>query len=84
MSQDAYVTFSIYDLLGNLIFNEKFNPGENGGQRGPNNNIKWNTDSLSRGDSSKQIASGVYVCQIIMMDLKGEQQSISGKIALLR
>jgi len=84
LSQDAYVTFSIYDLLGNLIFSEKFNLGENGGQRGPNNNIKWNTDSLSQGDSSKQTASGVYVCQVIMMDLKGEQQSISGKIALLR
>jgi hypothetical protein len=84
LSQDAYVTFSVYDILGNLIFREDFNPGENGGQRGPNNNIKWNTDSLSQGDSSKQTASGIYICRVTMMDLKGEQQSVSGKIALLR
>jgi hypothetical protein len=84
LSQDAYVTFSIYDLLGNMIFREKFNPGGNGGQLGPNNNIKWDADSLSQGDSSKQTASGIYICQITMTDLKGEQQSISGKIALLR
>ena len=78
LSQDAYVTVSIYDLTGNLIYDEKFNPGENGGQRGPNNNIKWNVNS------SKPIAPGIYVCQTTVINSNGEQRSISGKLALIR
>ena len=78
LSQDAYVTVSIYDLTGNLIYDEKFNPGENGGQRGPNNNIKWNVNS------NKPIAPGIYVCQTTIINSNGEQRSISGKLALIR
>lgn len=82
LSNDAHVELNILDIIGNLIFSKEFAPGENGGLRGPNNNIKWN--ALSVYDPNQMIASGVYICQIIAEYPNGEKRSISKKLALLR
>lgn len=84
LSNDANVTLNVYDILGNLVYNLNFNPGENGGQRGPNNNVKWNANSTSYSDFAKPIASGIYVCLVTMTDESGEKHSVSKKLALIR
>jgi hypothetical protein len=82
LSDDTKVELNILDITGNLIFSKEFSPGENGGLRGPNNNVKWNT--LSVYDSNQMIASGIYICQIIAEYPNGERRSISKKLALIR
>jgi hypothetical protein len=75
LSNDANVTLNVYDILGNLVYNLNFNPGENGGLRGPNNNIKWDANT---------IASGIYICLVTMTDESGEKHSVSKKLAIIR
>jgi hypothetical protein len=82
LSRDANVTLNIYDLLGELIHSEVFPSGDNGGKRGPNNNVRW--DFKSSNSSSKLIASGVYICQATAVDENGKRQAISGKLVLVR
>jgi hypothetical protein len=82
LSNDTKVELNILDITGNLISSKEFAPGENGGVRGPNNNVKWN--ALSVYDSNQMIASGIYICQIIAEYPNGEKRSISKKLALIR
>lgn len=80
LSQDANVTINIYNLIGELVYTEEFKHGENGGKRGPNNNIKWNFRSMS---GQKPIASGLYIFRANAIDEIGESRIVSGKIALI-
>lgn len=82
LSDDAYTTMNILDITGNLIFSKNFVQGENGGQIGPNNIVKWNVKSND--DHKKPIASGIYICQVIAEYPNGEKRSISKKLALIR
>ena len=79
LSRDANVKLNIYNLLGKLIYSENFVPAENGGKRGPNNNIRWDLHG-----SDNAVASGVYICHVTAVDESGKARSISGKLALIR
>lgn len=80
LSQDADVSMEIYDIHGSLVYSERFAPGENGGRRGPDNNIRW--DCTNR--ELKPVASGVYICRVIASNDNGEKQWASKKLAVLR
>ena len=79
LSRDANVKLNIYNLLGKLIYSENFVPAENGGKRGPNNNIRWDLHG-----SDNAVASGIYICHVTAVDEGGKARSISGKLALIR
>jgi hypothetical protein len=80
LSRDASVELKIYDISGRLVYNEDFAPGENGGRRGPENNIRWN----GANQSLNPVAPGIYICQIVAEDDSGEKRSAFEKLAVLR
>ena len=80
LSQDANVTMSIYDIQGRLLYSADFGQGENGGQRGPNNNVKWN----GANHHLNPVAPGIYICCFAATNENGETDSVCRKLALLR
>ena len=70
----------IYDVQGSLVYTKEFYSGENGGRRGPDNNISWDGKNLNM----KPVASGVYICRIVASDKKGEKEWAFKKLAILR
>lgn len=81
LSNDAHTKVNILDITGNLIFSKDSALGENGGQIGPNNIVKWNIKS---NDHKKPIASGIYICQVIAEYPDGEKRAVSKKLALVK
>ena len=80
LSQNASVMMEIYDIRGGLAYNEEFAPGENGGQRGPNNKIKWN----GKNQDQNPVATGIYICRIAATNENGEIRSAFKKLAIIR
>jgi len=80
LSRDASVALKIYNISGRLVYNEDFAPGENGGRRGPENSIQWN----GANQNLNPVAPGIYICQIVAADDRGEKQSAFEKLAVLR
>jgi hypothetical protein len=80
LSRDASVAMRIYDIRGCLVYNENFAPGENGGRRGPNNNVRWNGANRNL----SPVAAGIYICCIVAANDNGETQTAFRKLAVLR
>ena len=80
LSQDAKVNMEIYDIHGGLIYNSEFPLGENGGRRGPNNNITWD----GKNSNAKPVAPGIYICRILALNEVGDREWAIKKMAIIR
>ncbi|MFH1259080.1 MAG: hypothetical protein ABII74_04605 [Elusimicrobiota bacterium] len=77
LENDADVTITIYNLLGDLVWQESFLPGQKGGQGGEDivNSIPW----WGRNNNGITVGNGGYICQL---ENKTTGQKMRRKIAV--
>ncbi len=80
LSRDAEVVVSIYDTVGEQVFESVFLAGDNGGRLGANDAFTWE----GRRTFFDLVTPGVYICRIIATDADGESQTKGTKIAVIR
>ncbi len=80
LSKDADTTVEIYTVSGELVYQEKFVSGANGGRAGPNDGISWSGVN----QHGEPVAGGVYVCRIVATDDQDAVEEKISKIAVLR
>jgi hypothetical protein len=80
LSKDADTTVEIYTASGELVYQEKFASGVNGGRAGPNDGISWSGVN----QHGEPVAGGVYVCRIIATDDQDAVEERIRKIAVIK
>jgi len=79
LSRDAGTTIEIYTISGKLVYQKEFASGENGGHTGLND-ISWSGVNKV----GERVASGVYICRIVVEDNQDTVEEKIKKIAVLR
>ena len=77
LTQSSNVKISIYDLLGQIVWEKKFYAGENGGQSGETNRVEW----WGRNNLAEVVSNGGYICRIW---IEAERKQIIRKIAVVK
>jgi hypothetical protein len=72
LKEDSEVEIKIYDLLGDLVWQRKINPGEIGGQTGPNE-VYWD----GKNERGSYVAVSGYLCYV-----KTKNKLLKTKIAV--
>ena len=80
LSRDAEVIVSIYDTVGEQVFEKMFPAGANGGRLGANDAFTWE----GKRNLFEFVTPGVYICQITATDTDGESRTEGTKIAVIR
>ena len=75
LKQPSNVTITIYNLLGQEVWQENYRSGENGGKE--DNSIPWNGRNLS----GEVVGNGGYICRIW---IEREKRHIVRKIAVVK
>ncbi len=79
LSRDAGTTIEIYTISGKLVYQIEFASGETGGHTGLND-IPWPGEN----QVGERVASGVYICRIVVEDDQGAVEEKIKKVAILR
>jgi len=79
LNRDADVIVALYTPFGEKIFEQKFQPGSNGGRLGMNDRFMWGGKNMY----GRRISDGVYVCQIYAMDSNGASEKGDIKVAVI-
>lgn len=77
LAQPSDVKITIYDLLGQIVWEKKFYSGENGGRADETNRVEW----WGRNNLSETVGNGGYVCRIW---IEAERKQIIRKIAVVK
>jgi len=80
LSKDAETTIEIYTVSGELVYQEKFASGVNGGRAGPNDDISWRGVN----QHGEPVAGGVCVCRITATDDQDAVEERIRKIAVIK
>ena len=80
LSRDAEAIVSIYDTVGEQVFEEMFPAGANGGRLGANDAFTWE----GKRNVFEFVTPGVYICRITATDTDGKSQTKGTKIAVIR
>jgi hypothetical protein len=76
LDNDSNVTFSVYDMLGQKVYERDILPGEMGGLSGLNR-VEWD----GRNSDGQTVANGGYLC---ILDLKADGKKLKRKIAVMK